>query len=360
MVADRSFLVEDTHAGYLGAIRSVGILLLVQHPIISVIVLSLLVVAAIALARRHLSHTKDTVKLPARVRSMYEADAANVVVSPALIEALHPWALSAFDETAEAFRFIIRELGQGKAEDEIDRRLHELATSCGLSDERLLQRLKSKQAGDIDGAEALWKRLGSLRIVKTLVLACQRYWSWGAADLFRLRITSAQGYLRLEAEAAALIALFQDDDDLAERWSSTHGDKEGSKFFRETQPRLKQVLERFDLARVYGIVSGSSQHVRMASVVRSLKSSGGILSLPDQEFDKDDPFSFHLAVAHFHRIQGRVLTSLGLLVLGGNDQWKALETGFIARSDDMWRALESTYSEEIPDADELENPKADL
>jgi hypothetical protein len=287
------------------------------------------------------------VKLPARVQTMFDADAANIRVSPTLMAALHPWAVTAFDETAELFRFIYQELGKGKAEGAQDEKLREIARAHGMSDEELITRLKNGQAADIEGADAAWKRLWTLRVVKIVVMTCQRYWSWGAAELFRLRITAAHGYLRLEAEALALAVLFLGDEALADRWSKIADKKEGQKFFRETQPSVKKVLTKYDLNNTYDIASGGSQHVRMAGLVRALNTKDGGLGLPDQDFNKDDPYSFHLAIAHFHRIQSRILPALGSVLLDENEEWKAMETQFVKRAGELWQILEQRYKKEI-------------
>ncbi len=286
-------------------------------------------------------------QLPARVQKMFEADDANIRLSPALIANLHPWAVTAFDDTAGLFRFIYNELGNWKAEVAIHEKLSGMATAHGMSDEELTALLQHGEAADIDGADGLFKRLWTLRVVKILVVACQRYWLWGSADLFRLRITAAQGYLRLEAEAMAFIALFLDDDDLADRWSRLYGDKEGGKFFRDTQPAVKDILAKHDVDKTYGIASGAAQHVRMASLVRALSTKNGGISLPDQDFNKDDLYSFHLAVAHFHRIQARILPALGSVLLDGNEEWKAMESLFVQRSAELWQILEHRYKKEI-------------
>jgi hypothetical protein len=90
-------------------------------------------------------------------------------------------------------------------------RSSELAKQHGLSDEQLIRLLQTGQAAGIPGAVDAWSRLWALRAVKYLVMACQRYWSWAAAEQFRLRPTAALGYLRLEAEAVGLIAMFLKD-----------------------------------------------------------------------------------------------------------------------------------------------------
>jgi hypothetical protein len=83
----------------------------------------------------------------------------------------------------------------------------------------LIARLKDGNAAHIQGATETWAKLWTYRLVKYLVMACQRYWSYGAIELFRLRHTATLGYLRLQAESMALVVLFFQDDALAYRWA---------------------------------------------------------------------------------------------------------------------------------------------
>lgn len=187
-----------------------------------------------------------------------------------------------------------------------------------------------------------------LRLVKYPVMACQRYWSYGATELFRLRHTATLGYLRLEAESMALVVLFLQDDALAHRWANITKES-AHQFFRDTQPRVKAVLKQFDLNNTYDIASGSSQHVRMAGLVRSMMSSKpGQLSLPDQEFNLDDPYSFHLGIAHFHRIQSRIFSALGSVIPDARtDEWVKQETAFADNAAELWKVLEQRYAKNI-------------
>jgi len=285
---------------------------------------------------------------PGRIEQLLAADEANIRVSPQLMAALDSWMVKAFEDTATLYRLLYRRLGDWEVENTQDTRLRDIARAHGITDKQLIERLNSGQAQDIDGAEAAYARLWTLRVVKIIVLTCQRYWAWGAAELFRLRITSAQGYLRLEAESLALVALFLQDDALADRWSHIFARQEGQRFFRDTQSQVKEILRRFDLNNTYDLASGSSQHARMAGMVRSLISSGGELRLPDQDFNKDDPYSFHLAVAHFHRIQTRILPGLAAVLPGvRDDEWERHEAAFVRRAAELWQLLERRYSDEI-------------
>jgi hypothetical protein len=286
---------------------------------------------------------------PGRIRQLLDADERNSRISPQLMTALHPWAVAAFEDTATLFRLLYHSIGDWEAENLVDQQLRHLGQKHGLTDEQLIQRLKAGTASDIDGADALWARLWTLRMVKYTVMACQRYWSWGAAELFRLRHTAALGYLRLEAEAMALTILFLENNSLARQWSELRTPQDGQKFFGATQTPLKEILAKYDLKNVYNIASGSAQHVRMAGLVRSMMNNKpGVLSLPDQEFNQGDPYSFHLGIAHFHRMQARVLPALGTVLPNvRTEKWVTDETAFVQNAAALWHILEEKYAKEI-------------
>jgi hypothetical protein len=83
----------------------------------------------------------------------------------------------------------------------------------------------------------------------------------------------------------------------------------------------------------------------MAGLVRGLINERGQVGLPDQDFDPDDAYSFHLAIAHFHRIQARILPALGSLLPGVDDEWRAQQAAFVSRAAQLWQALAGKYAE---------------
>ena len=280
-----------------------------------------------------------------RIRQLLDADEANTRVAPQLMQLLHPWAVEAFQDTSGLFKYLYRRVGNWPARELEEIRLREIARAHGLTDEELVRRLNAGQAATIDGAEAVFARFWAFCVVKMLVMNLQRNWAWAASDLFRLRTTSALGYLRLQTESVGLIQLCLEDPGIAERWSQIRTKQDGQRFFRETQERIKAALVRFDLNNTYDLASGTSQHVRMASLVRGLRVQS---SLPDQDFDPADPYSFHLAVAYFHRIQGRVLQAVAALLPDVRDnEWKSQEAKFLRNAGELWATLESRYAAHI-------------
>ncbi len=257
---------------------------------------------------------------------------------------LDPSAVGLFEDTASVFRALFRRLGDWGAENAEQETLRQFAAAAGITDQQLLERLSSAPEAEQPDVQLAWARLWSYRVVKILVLACQRYWARAATDLARLRITPALGYLRLEAETVALAQLFIEDPARTREWTQIRSQKDGQKFFRATQPRLKTILGELQLAKTYDVASAAGLHARMASVVRSIVSRGPEMGLPDQDVDSEDPFSFLLAVAYFHRAQTRVLTAFGEKLPGVSDaEWNEQMALYIHHVDALWDLLTAAY-----------------
>jgi hypothetical protein len=97
--------------------------------------------------------------------------------------------------------------------------------------------------------------------------------------------------------------------------------------------------------------------VRMAGLVRALSSKPGELSLKDQEFNPDDPYSFHLGVAHFHRLQARILSALGATLPDvRTDEWVKQEAAFVQHAAELWTLLEKRYAKHIDEQASEETP----
>jgi hypothetical protein len=280
-----------------------------------------------------------------RVDQVLAADETNSKTTPKLIANLHPAALDHFESTAEMFRLLLKKFDEQR--DAQDSVLSQHADEIGVSADQLATRLRENDPTVDQHAADGFLHLRALRVVRLFILATQRYWSWGATDFYRLRITPAVGYLRLECEACALATLSLQDPSLAIRWQSLATKEEGKKFFRDTQGRVLSVLESLNLKGVYDTASGGSQHVRMTSVVRAMP-DGGEVTLKDQELDPEDPYSYHLALAYFHRMQNRVLFGFGQALAIINDpEWRDAMAAFEKTTNMIWSVLQKRYEKQI-------------
>lgn len=184
---------------------------------------------------------------------------------------------------------------------------------------------------------------------RTLLQLMWRASRWGLADLRRLKLTAAAGYTRIEVESLGLLVLFSKRPDLARRWLNPNEDSR--KFFSETQPEIKKIAKEHKLAQAYDHGSAVAQHVRFASAARGLRISGGNSEVLDQEFDPENPVSFHLGLAYFLRMQTRIFKVLPLVFTGlqNDDQFKAELALYTSLEDKTWWVMEKKYAKEIGD-----------
>ncbi len=283
-----------------------------------------------------------------RIQKLLEADAHNATHSPDITDALDPLMVGLFEETAALFRALMDRLQSWSVEATENAKLAEIAKELGVTDEQLINRLRTTPHDQPPKAQQAWALLSAYHTIKMLILGCQRYWAWASTDLARRRLSTATGYLRLEAEIIGLIKLFLAEPELADRWFRIASKKEGKRFFKETQVDVMKALEEFELASTYDIASGGSQHVRLSSMARSVVSKNGELKLPDQDFDSEDPYNFHLTVAHFHKVQGRIFLALTKLLPDVADGgWKELYSAFATHINQLWAVLEKAYGDRM-------------
>ena len=190
--------------------------------------------------------------------------------------------------------------------------------------------------------------LQSLARLMLLELVWRAY-RWGLMDLRRFRLTPAAGYVRVEAESVALLLLFRERPDLAERWMNPNEDM--LNFFHQTQPDVKRFLEQHKLKSAYEQGSAIAQHARFASVARGIRIRAGDVQVLDQEFDPEKPVTFHLGLAYFLRIQKRIFDVLPLVFVGLHDdtEFKTAVAEFDALEKKTWWVLERKYKREIED-----------
>jgi hypothetical protein len=199
----------------------------------------------------------------------------------------------------------------------------------------------------IAAARGIDKSVALALAQRTLLQLCWRSYRWGITDLRRLKLTSAAGHLRVGVEAAALMLLFMEQNEYAFRWLDPKDNK--IKFFNETKHLVREILKDRRLAQAYEYGSAVAQHARFASAARGIRLQRGDIQVLDQEFEPQDPVTFHLALAYYLRMQGRIF---GLLTevfdgLARDGTFHNELAGFFKLDEKVWWVLERKYGKEI-------------
>lgn len=114
---------------------------------------------------------------------------------------------------------------------------------------------------------------------------------------------------------------------------------------------MKQIATELNLARAYDHGSAIAQHARFASAARGLRIKDRDSEVLDQEFDPENPVSFHLALAYFLRMQTRMFDALSTVFpdLESDADFKSELALYRSLEDKTWWVMEKKYAEEIQD-----------
>ncbi len=100
--------------------------------------------------------------------------------------------------------------------------------------------------------------------------------------------------------------------------------------------------------REYQNIAAAAQHARCASAARGIKVDGTAL---DQEFDPEEPVSFHLGLAYFLRMQKRILELLPTVFpgLGDDHAFTTAMATFTSLEEKTWWVMERKCKQQIKD-----------
>jgi hypothetical protein len=197
----------------------------------------------------------------------------------------------------------------------VDAATRELDPSGTLGAEHLVQLERSTdpiKAAHHDALRFHMLRSGMRRQRMLLLTHVGQLFVSGATDMLRLRLTSALGHMRLQIEGAWLVDLFRREPERGYEWYLIKGDKEGRRFFRETNKDCIEFATRHRLDRMWGHASAGAHHVRFEAVERKLPRpfpemvSSGQLLMSYQEH-LHDPLAFLETVLEMLHTQRLIL-----------------------------------------------------
>ena len=185
------------------------------------------------------------------------------------------------------------------------------ANALEATDDELRRRVESDDVTpSIAEARTIWHALRARQARHLLLFLCWRHFRWGATDLWRLRLTAAAAYLRQQAEALALMRLFQRDHLTGAAWMAMRQAPDGQRFARDTQSRVQSILREIGLDHTREPGEPMALHIRLASAVERLWRMPGTAAVLADDVDLSDLFAFHVATVHFLRVQERILTNV--------------------------------------------------
>lgn len=173
-----------------------------------------------------------------------ECDKGNLAESKRALLAFHPDSFRATDECAKVLERIGVLFGEACGYDEYNQQLNKwLKTQAGSAEEnvRFLEQatLIGQMTGQdpvADAKDAVGKANSVIARVY-LLLRLGRDFFFGLSDLLRFRVTSMVGYLRVQCETTAILALLGADLATAVEWLNMASPKQARSFITSTTVR---------------------------------------------------------------------------------------------------------------------------
>lgn len=192
---------------------------------------------------------------------------------------LHKDSLDATDECFSLFDRIGILFGKSADYDKYNQQLNDWLKTRGGNAEQNVQYLeKAKLIGQAQGADPVARakealeRASSVIARSYLLLRLGRDFFFGLSDLFRLRLTSMHGYVRIQAETGAILALCGEEPAIAVDWLNMATPEEGKHFYKKYHNKITAKLRDLGLYDHFDNGSNMSLHSRVFGV------AGGIIA----------------------------------------------------------------------------------
>jgi len=264
------------------------------------------------------------------IEALLKADENNSRQTKRLFNDFDPELYDSFDDLANIFQALTRSFGCGASDGEDLNEINEIAQKEGLDEVSIIEILKKSGPVDDDQSSELYKIVYSYysrRARGLLILQTFRSFMYASTDLFRLRVTSALGQLRVEIEAVALMNIFQSNNKLSHEGFNIRNDEQGRTFFFKTKKQVNQFCQRHDLEAEWNLASSASQHARFVGLIDGLSTIDDTVNdryvnqfqLALQDFNSDQPEALIIRALYVLRTQGKLLLPIEISLPEVND-----------------------------------------
>jgi len=234
------------------------------------------------------------------------ADAENALGSTANLKILVPDVLTGIEGFVAAFDALAKAWEGVTGHDEAAKVANAWIEGQGMGGKAGFHMLRDATLlgpdPDEDETRAAQKQLH--RTIAILVRAhltnrIRRDFLFGLSDLFRLRVSGAHGYLRLQCETVAQLVLMRGRPGVAPDWLNALDHQEGRLFYKARHRRIKQIIRALGLHHTYDQASNEALHSRPGGISRGLLIGGktrlpGEVRLAYQEIDDPRLLLFEL------------------------------------------------------------------
>ena len=258
------------------------------------------------------------------IDKLLELDSENVGITKKNLAIFSPELPDALDDAARLFETFAHAFSQAGKDDEDISVLNDCFQKLKANTKNEMDAIlksppptgDSEKARTVLAAKAAYNRMWSRRIRGILLVYAHRCYEYAVTDLLRLRISSALGYLRNQIEAVAQISIMRENPEVAYEWLNVANNENGLRYYNKYKQKIFEFRDKHNLNFAWNLASGTSQHVRLASLVSSLSLSSfeergrhvTEVKVSFQEVRPDEPEGLFLKALTILRTQERLFS----------------------------------------------------
>lgn len=246
-----------------------------------------------------------------------ESDRHNFSEARQLLETFDSRAVEAVDEFARLLVKVGDRFGEVSGYDKHNLSLNDWLQSQSGNTRELVNFLEqatligeAEKVDPVSQAQVNLQRANSAVARTYLILRLRRDFLFGLADLMKLRLIPALGYLRIQSESTAILALIASNPSMSIDWLNPHS---GGKFYKNHHRKVVEKMKSLGIHEFYDQGSEMALHSRVHGVTPGLlidkdAASKGVAVLTYQELA--EPVDFLVWFGIYLRAHQRLLVGI--------------------------------------------------
>jgi len=220
----------------------------------------------------------------AELNKFIKTDQDNIEESKRILKQLHTDSLESIEKCAWYLQTITDTFGKKYLYDRYEEKFKKIVNKFNMSFSEAFYMLRQSEFLDFnnpildrtpdEARQAITGIFSTLTRIY-LMLRMRRDFFLGISEILRLRYTTAISYYRLQSESFALIHLFGEEPQIAEKWYDATTEHLGRKFYKDYHnKKIIPIIKNSDLHSDYQKASDFSMHSRIFGVISGLLIGG--------------------------------------------------------------------------------------
>ncbi len=216
-----------------------------------------------------------------RLDDLVACDDENIKISKEALFNIEPTTLDVIESCASTIDRLSRRFGEVCKYDEHHQSIEKWSKELGLKGNQALYYLRdavligSANSNDPTSTAQTALHTSIAILARTHIsLRLGRDFLFGITDIFRLRITSALGYMRVQAESFGLLKLLLTHPEMGEDWFASADDEKGKLFHKKWHSEVVSSLRDLDLHSDYSSGTNVAHHTRASGTAYGILLGG--------------------------------------------------------------------------------------